>query len=306
MNKDGVKNANECTRVATQSVNVVNGHEYLAALTGKYGALAVRVYDDTPHVFDNIHDRRQRHRHEPSGADLQLVEHARQRGRLPRAARHESLRDAGQGDARAGRRVQRPRRLGRLRSDDYAGREPERADLHVRRRHSLAADARRLRYCSTARATRPPTFASRGSAIRAATCSIGISRRCCAPRTCRRPSAPSTSTRKRTTRTRSFAGARAEPRDAVRRRSTRRWLTLLELDVTPTGNVGVLLKRDELTFHEGRAQHVLHGAGVGGRVQRPDGDGHRPPARAVRAAARRSTVSAPASTSTSSRTATTC
>jgi hypothetical protein len=35
-------------------VNVVNGHEYLAALTGKYGALAVRVYDDTPHVFDNI------------------------------------------------------------------------------------------------------------------------------------------------------------------------------------------------------------------------------------------------------------
>jgi hypothetical protein len=54
VNKDGVKNANECTRVATQSVNVVNGHEYLAALTGKYGALAVRVYDDTPHVFDNI------------------------------------------------------------------------------------------------------------------------------------------------------------------------------------------------------------------------------------------------------------
>ena len=34
--------------------NVVNGHEYLAALTGKYGALTVRVYDDTPHVFDNI------------------------------------------------------------------------------------------------------------------------------------------------------------------------------------------------------------------------------------------------------------
>jgi len=54
VNKNGVKDTNECTRVATESVNVVNGHEYLAALTGKYGALAVRVYDDTPHVFDNI------------------------------------------------------------------------------------------------------------------------------------------------------------------------------------------------------------------------------------------------------------
>lgn len=53
-NKNGTKDANECTRVATESVNVVNGHEYLAALTGKYGALAVRVYDDTPHVFDNV------------------------------------------------------------------------------------------------------------------------------------------------------------------------------------------------------------------------------------------------------------
>jgi len=54
VNKNGVKDTNECTRVATESVNVVNGHEYLAALTGKYGALAVRVYDDTPHVFDHI------------------------------------------------------------------------------------------------------------------------------------------------------------------------------------------------------------------------------------------------------------
>jgi uncharacterized protein DUF4397 len=54
INKNGAKDANECTRVATESINVVNGHEYLAALTGKYGALSVRVYDDTPHVFDNI------------------------------------------------------------------------------------------------------------------------------------------------------------------------------------------------------------------------------------------------------------
>jgi hypothetical protein len=54
VNKNGVKDTNECTRVASESVNVVNGHEYLAALTGKYGALAIRLYDDTPHVFDNI------------------------------------------------------------------------------------------------------------------------------------------------------------------------------------------------------------------------------------------------------------
>jgi len=54
VNKNGAKDTNECTRVATQSVNVVNGHEYLVALTGKYGALAVRVYDDAPHVFDNV------------------------------------------------------------------------------------------------------------------------------------------------------------------------------------------------------------------------------------------------------------
>jgi hypothetical protein len=54
INKNGVKDPNECTRVATESVNVVNGHEYLAALTGKYGALAVHVYDDTPVVFNTI------------------------------------------------------------------------------------------------------------------------------------------------------------------------------------------------------------------------------------------------------------
>jgi len=54
VNKNGVKDTNECTRVASESVNVVNGHEYLAALTGKYGALAIHVYDDTPHVFDDI------------------------------------------------------------------------------------------------------------------------------------------------------------------------------------------------------------------------------------------------------------
>jgi hypothetical protein len=54
VNKDGVKDANECTRVATQPINVLNGHEYIVALLGHYNALSVHVYDDTPHVFDNI------------------------------------------------------------------------------------------------------------------------------------------------------------------------------------------------------------------------------------------------------------
>jgi len=54
INKNGVKDTNECTRLVSQSVNVVDGHEYLAALTGKYGALAVRVYDDVPHVFNTV------------------------------------------------------------------------------------------------------------------------------------------------------------------------------------------------------------------------------------------------------------
>ncbi|HUO67582.1 MAG TPA: DUF4397 domain-containing protein [Gammaproteobacteria bacterium] len=54
VNKNGTKDANECTRVATESINVVNGHEYLAALTGKYGALSIHVYDDTPHVFNTV------------------------------------------------------------------------------------------------------------------------------------------------------------------------------------------------------------------------------------------------------------
>jgi len=53
VNKNGTKDTNECTRVATQSINVLDGHEYIVALLGHYNALSVRVYDDTPHVFDN-------------------------------------------------------------------------------------------------------------------------------------------------------------------------------------------------------------------------------------------------------------
>jgi len=51
LNKDGVKDTNECTRVATKSVNLINGHEYTAALVGQYNAVDVTVYDDTAHVF---------------------------------------------------------------------------------------------------------------------------------------------------------------------------------------------------------------------------------------------------------------
>jgi len=54
VNKNGVKDTNECTRVATQAVNALDGHEYIVALLGHYDALSLRVYDDTPHVFDNV------------------------------------------------------------------------------------------------------------------------------------------------------------------------------------------------------------------------------------------------------------
>jgi hypothetical protein len=51
VNKDGIKDTTECTRVATKSVNVIDDHEYIAALTGTFSAPAVTVYDGTAHVF---------------------------------------------------------------------------------------------------------------------------------------------------------------------------------------------------------------------------------------------------------------
>ncbi len=51
VNKNGVKDTTECTRAATKAVNVLNGHEYIAALVGQYSALDVTLYDDTAHVF---------------------------------------------------------------------------------------------------------------------------------------------------------------------------------------------------------------------------------------------------------------
>jgi hypothetical protein len=51
VDKDGVKDTNECTRLITQSVTLLNDHEYLAAVLGKYNSLSMTLYDDTPHVF---------------------------------------------------------------------------------------------------------------------------------------------------------------------------------------------------------------------------------------------------------------
>src|SRR5258706_4754607 len=51
VNKNGVKDATECTRVATKAVNLLNGHEYIAALVGRYGGLDTTLYDDSPHWF---------------------------------------------------------------------------------------------------------------------------------------------------------------------------------------------------------------------------------------------------------------
>lgn len=51
VDKDGVKDTNECTRLITQSVRLLDGHEYLAAVLGKYNSLSMTLYDDTPHTF---------------------------------------------------------------------------------------------------------------------------------------------------------------------------------------------------------------------------------------------------------------
>ncbi|HVY63673.1 MAG TPA: DUF4397 domain-containing protein [Gammaproteobacteria bacterium] len=51
VNKNGVKDTNECTRVATKNVNLVANHEYLIALLGQYSALSTQLYDDEAHVF---------------------------------------------------------------------------------------------------------------------------------------------------------------------------------------------------------------------------------------------------------------
>jgi hypothetical protein len=51
LDKDGEKDSNECTRVVAKSVNLLTDHEYLVVLKGQYGALDAQLYDDTPHEF---------------------------------------------------------------------------------------------------------------------------------------------------------------------------------------------------------------------------------------------------------------
>jgi len=51
LDKDGVKDTNECTRLNESDVHLIDGHEYLATILGHSGALSVTLYDDTPHVF---------------------------------------------------------------------------------------------------------------------------------------------------------------------------------------------------------------------------------------------------------------
>ena len=56
VDRDGVKDTNECTRLLTQSVNLLRDHEYIVALVGDYGNLSVKVYDGAPHTFDSRTD----------------------------------------------------------------------------------------------------------------------------------------------------------------------------------------------------------------------------------------------------------
>ena len=49
---DGIKDEDECTRLTSTSINVINDHEYVLALLGGYGNLRVQVYDKEVHEFD--------------------------------------------------------------------------------------------------------------------------------------------------------------------------------------------------------------------------------------------------------------
>jgi uncharacterized protein DUF4397 len=49
---DNIKDDDECTRLTSQSVNVIADHEYIVVLLGRYGDLRVQVYDKLAHEFD--------------------------------------------------------------------------------------------------------------------------------------------------------------------------------------------------------------------------------------------------------------
>lgn len=56
LDSDGVKDESECTRVAERSINVIRDHEYLVVLVGQHGSLDTRVYDNVAHEFDTSTD----------------------------------------------------------------------------------------------------------------------------------------------------------------------------------------------------------------------------------------------------------
>jgi hypothetical protein len=49
---DGVKDEDECTRLTSTSLNVITDHEYVIALLGSYEKPRVQVYDKEVHEFD--------------------------------------------------------------------------------------------------------------------------------------------------------------------------------------------------------------------------------------------------------------
>jgi len=53
---DDVKDSDECTRLASQSINVIADHEYVVALLGAWGNLRVQVYDKAVYEFDTSTD----------------------------------------------------------------------------------------------------------------------------------------------------------------------------------------------------------------------------------------------------------
>jgi len=52
LDKDDVKDPEECTRLTSVSINVLAGHEYLVALLGHFADIRAQVYDKTVHEFD--------------------------------------------------------------------------------------------------------------------------------------------------------------------------------------------------------------------------------------------------------------
>jgi hypothetical protein len=56
VDKDDFKDDDECTRLTSESINVLNDHEYVVAMFGRYANLRVQVYDKTAHEFDTSDD----------------------------------------------------------------------------------------------------------------------------------------------------------------------------------------------------------------------------------------------------------